>query len=82
MDINKIFTEYRRRIKTERMLKSLVWGTLVGFSISAVFALLYWMLAFGTFWLGTVIGLTAGAASVILLYTFRYTADEKTVAKK
>jgi len=82
MDKKQIFGKHYERLAAERLIKSIAAGAIVGFGINTVFAVIYWMLNFGSVWLGAAIGLPAGATVGILLYFLKYRLTEKTLARR
>jgi len=82
MDKKQIFGKHYERLAAERLIKSIAAGAIVGFGINTVFAVIYWMLNFGSVWLGASIGLPVGATFGVLLYFLKYRLTEKTLARR
>ncbi len=80
MNTNEIFAAYRRRLVAEGMIRSAAVGAAVAFAINTVLAFLYWMLEFGTVWLGAALGLPLGIGCGVLLYFLKYKPDDKQIA--
>ncbi len=82
MNIKEIFGKHYERLLVEGILKSTLIGATIALLINTVFAFLYWMLSFGSSWLGAVIGIPLGIAVGILLYFLRYRLTEQSVARR
>ncbi len=82
MNKKQIFGKHYRRLLTEAIIKSVLSGISVSFLINGVFSFLYWMLTFGSAWLGTAIGLPLGVAFGIVIYYAKFKLTEKTLARR
>ena len=81
MNVKEIFGKHYERLVAEGIIKSALIGTTVALGINTVFAFIYWMLSWGSSWLGLV-GVPVGIAVGIVLYFSRYRLTEKTVARR
>lgn len=71
-----------KRLLTEGILKSVIFGVAVCFGVNFICAFLYWMFAIGGIWLGIGVGSGAGLLSGILSYRFIYRLTDRSAAHR
>ena len=81
MDVRKLFKKYYSRLVVEAVLKSLIFGFLIGSAANLLFMTFSLLFMLKIFWIGFVVwgGVTLAAAVVIFI---RIMPDEKQVAKR
>ena len=81
MDKKQVFGKHYQRLFARSILRSVLAGVALALSVNTVFALLYWMLGFGTAWLGAPVGAVLGVCFGILLYVGRYKMSDEMLAR-
>lgn len=68
MNKKLLFDRFCRRLRAEGILKAVFSGAVLMLSVNTVFSFLYWLIGFGTLWLGVAVGIPLGALLGVILY--------------
>lgn len=82
MNKKHFFDKHYKRLVTEGVLRSAIYGSLAGFGIIFILSLLYWIFALGGILLSIGIGILTGITVGVLLYVFKYAPTDTAVARR
>ena len=81
-EYNEILKKYRKSLAKEGLIKSLIWGCIIGFSAMTVLAVLFYCIGASMVWLAPVIGIALILAGTVVLYFAKYRPTLKQVAER
>lgn len=85
MELNKHFVKYYSKLRAESIVKSLIWGLVVGCSLGFVMALTAWFVNFKDFWgtiLSGIVAVVCSAAAVPVFYFKVFKPNSVTSARR
>ena len=82
MKNNQIFKRYHSRLVRESVLKSVVYGLIVGLAAAFAISLVSWFFGYKGIWLAIGGGILLAAASSVLLYFIKYRPTAKDIARR
>ena len=81
-EYNEILKKYRKSLAKEGLIRSLIWGCMIGFSAMTVLAVLFYCVGAPTVWLAPVIGTALVIAGTVAFYFAKYRPTLKQVAER
>ena len=77
---DKKLQKYYSRLATEGIIKALLWGVTVGFSLAAVLGGIYWLMAWKSAWFCLIICALVSAGVAYSLYYWKFKPTTKYIA--
>ena len=81
-EYSEVLKKYRRSLSKEGFIRSLIWGSIIGFSAMTVLAVLLYFIGASMAWLAPVIGATLMIAATTIFYFAKYRPTLKQVAER
>ena len=70
---SELFKKYYKRLKTEGILKALLCGLIIGFTVLAVLATLFWFMGWKAFWISLIAWVCISAVVTVAFYKLKLT---------
>lgn len=82
MDVKQVYSQHYNRFKNECIVKSLIFGSLIGFGVALVASALFWYFDVKAFWLSVPVFVVATLGAAALLSVTKFKPQAKYMAKK
>jgi hypothetical protein len=79
---DKLLHKYYLRLKTEGLLKALLWGLAVGFGVLAVLGMLYWLMDWKSEWVSLVVAAVVTVGATCIFYHWIFKPTTKYIARR
>lgn len=81
-EIRSIFKKYKNRLVFEGVLKSLLWGAVIGFAVNLIFVAILFITAVDLIWVSAVTCAVIVAATMLILYFKKYRPTAQKIAER
>lgn len=79
---NQFFEKHHSRLVTEGVIRSVLHGLAIGFSVDFLMSLMAWIFDFGSLWLAVGCGIGAAIVSGVLFYFLKFRPDPEEIARR
>jgi hypothetical protein len=79
---DKSLQKYYLRLATEGVIKALLWGLSIGFSMLAILGGLFWLMDWKAVWICLIVWAVVSAGTTYVLYRWKFKPTTKTIARR
>ncbi len=82
MKEKQFLDKHYKRLRTEAVIRAVIFGLATACTLISILAITFWMLAISGILIGLAVGITAGSVSGILMYFLKYKPTDDSVARR